>query len=120
MLHRKSEEVPDVCPQGRNLGAQRWDGRSCMRCAGKPPDTKPQVATRNYSEKGLLYSHVNFEEERPHTEADLAGADPNNLVLPLHGHQGAGSAGVRGARRLDLQAIRSRDDHADRHGAEFG
>src|SRR6476620_411638 len=37
-----------------------------------------------YSEKGLLYSHLNFAEERPHTEADLAGADPNNLGIPKH------------------------------------
>jgi hypothetical protein len=28
------------------------------------------VHHRYYSEKGLLYSHLNFAEERPHTEAD--------------------------------------------------
>src|SRR5437867_192216 len=42
------------------------------------------VHHRYYSEKGLLYSHLNFAEERPHTEADLAGADPNNLGIPKH------------------------------------
>src|SRR5260370_40794808 len=42
------------------------------------------VHHRYYSEKGLLYSHLSFAEERPHTEADLAGADPNNLGIPKH------------------------------------
>ena len=79
------------------------------------------VHHRYYSEKGLLYSHLNFAEERPHTEADLAGADANNLgipkhdiqnfensldelggdlpggpVLPVHGYQRAGSPGICG------------------------
>jgi hypothetical protein len=42
------------------------------------------VHQRYYDPKGLLYSHINFEEERPFTEADLAGADPNNLGIPAH------------------------------------
>ena len=40
------------------------------------------VHHRYYSEKSLLYSHLNFAEERPHTEADLADADPNNFGIP--------------------------------------
>ena len=42
------------------------------------------VHTRYYDPKGLLYSHIHFEEERPHTEADLENADPNNLGIPKH------------------------------------
>ena len=40
------------------------------------------VHNRYYDSKGLLYSHINFEEERPHTATDLAGADPNNIGTP--------------------------------------
>src|SRR5689334_11620915 len=40
------------------------------------------VHNRYYDANGLLYSHINFEEERPHTARDLAGADPNNLGIP--------------------------------------
>lgn len=39
-----------------------------------------------YDKAGLLYSHVNFETERPHEEADLADSDPNNLGIPPHDH----------------------------------
>ena len=42
------------------------------------------VHNRYYDENGLLYSHINFSEERPHREEDLAGADPNNLGIPKH------------------------------------
>jgi hypothetical protein len=42
------------------------------------------VHQRYYDAKGILYSHINFEEERPHTEADLKDADPNNLGIPEH------------------------------------
>lgn len=42
------------------------------------------VHNRYYDPAGLLYSHINFAEERPHREEDLAGADPNNLGIPKH------------------------------------
>ncbi|MCX6621808.1 MAG: hypothetical protein NTY38_12180 [Acidobacteria bacterium] len=42
------------------------------------------VHNRYYDENGLLYSHIDFKEERPHREEDLAGADPNNLGIPKH------------------------------------
>ncbi|MFN7925347.1 MAG: hypothetical protein U0Q16_34935 [Bryobacteraceae bacterium] len=44
------------------------------------------VHERYYDDKGLMYSHVNFDQERPHTEAELAAADPNNLGIPQHLH----------------------------------
>jgi hypothetical protein len=44
------------------------------------------VHTRYYDNIGLLYSHTNFEEERPHTAADMAGADANNLGIPPEQH----------------------------------
>src|SRR6202521_4628646 len=40
------------------------------------------VHERYYDNMGLLYSHINFEEERPHKAEDLVGADVNNLGIP--------------------------------------
>lgn len=40
------------------------------------------VQERYYDDIGLLYSHINFEEERPHKPQDLVGADVNNLGIP--------------------------------------
>jgi hypothetical protein len=42
------------------------------------------VHERYYDPQGILYSHINFENERPHTEAELKDADPNNLGIPQH------------------------------------
>src|SRR5258708_2851811 len=42
------------------------------------------VHQRYYDNIGLLYSHLNFEEERPHAAGELADADPNNLGIPAH------------------------------------
>ncbi len=42
------------------------------------------VHERYYDKIGLLYSHINFEEERPHAPGELADADPNNLGIPEH------------------------------------
>jgi hypothetical protein len=44
------------------------------------------VHERHYSPKGLLYSHINFAEERPHRPGELAGADPNPIGVPQEDH----------------------------------
>jgi hypothetical protein len=41
------------------------------------------VHHRYYDPKGIMYSMNNFEEERPFTAADMVGADPNNLGIPV-------------------------------------